>query len=43
MAAMDSQAVGSCNKFPEVTAHAEKIHSIPSLKKYLQARPNTKF
>ncbi|KIH60341.1 hypothetical protein ANCDUO_09414 [Ancylostoma duodenale] len=29
--------------FPEVKAHAEKIRSIPALKKWIETRPVTKF
>ncbi|KAK6037883.1 hypothetical protein COOONC_24612 [Cooperia oncophora] len=29
--------------FPEVKAHAEKIRSIPELKKWLETRPDTIF
>ncbi|KHJ81993.1 glutathione S-transferase protein [Oesophagostomum dentatum] len=29
--------------FPEIKAHAEKVRSIPALKKWIETRPQTKF
>ncbi|KAK6029897.1 hypothetical protein OSTOST_03974 [Ostertagia ostertagi] len=43
MATMANDFPGYYDGFPAVKAHAEKIRSIPELKKYLSVRPDTKF